>query len=172
MPKAYMTFPDGGRIYRDAAGRLIAYSPAGGAPARKRVKTEADGERWLARAYLDANPGFLPDLPPAVREMNVRLKWRREARLESETDPAKRRALAEEISFIRLKGRTEETPEIAAELDFLRPDPATAGGPGGGGPRVLSRSELRDAFAAIDLLRDEAPGRTLRCDIFHDARVI
>lgn len=160
MSKAYMTFPDGGRIYRDAAGRLVAYTAAGGTAARKRVKTEAAGELWLAHAWLAANPAFLPDLPPAIREMNVRLKWRREAQLESETDPAKRRALAEEISFIRLKGRTEETPEIAAELDFLRPDSATAGD-SGGGPRVLSRAELRDAFAAIDLLRDEAPGRTL-----------
>ena len=66
MSKAYMTFPDGGRIYRDAAGRLVAYTAAGGTAARKRVKTEAAGELWLAHAWLAANPAFLPDLPPGM----------------------------------------------------------------------------------------------------------
>ena len=42
MKKAYMTFPDGGRIYKDAAGHLLAYISVGGRAERKRVK-EAGG---------------------------------------------------------------------------------------------------------------------------------
>lgn len=160
MKKAYMTFPDGGRIYKDAAGHLLAYISVGGRAERKRVKKESEGERWLARTFLAGTPGFLPDLPPEIREMNLRLKWRREVQLETEVDPARRQALAKDLSFIRLQGYPEETPEIAAELDLLRPN-AAVHEPGAEDTRVLSRAERRDAFAALDLLHAKAPGKTL-----------
>ena len=160
MKKAYMTFPDGGRIYKDAAGHLLAYISVGGRAERKRVKKEADGERWLAKTYLAGTPDFLPGLPPEVREMNLRLKWRREVQLETEVDPVRRQALSKDLAFIRLQGYPGQTPELLAELEQLRPN-ATVNEPGAEDTRVLSRAERRDAFAALDLLHARAPGRTL-----------
>lgn len=159
MSKAYMTFPDGGRIYKDAAGRLLAYVNVGGKAGRKRVKTELDGERWLARTFLAATPDFLPGLAPEIREMNLRLKWRREAQLATETDPARRQELARELAFIRLQGHRERTPELFAELETPRPGARReAGGDAG---RLLAPAQERDAAAALRLLRAGAPGRTL-----------
>ncbi len=160
MKKAYMTFPDGGRIYKDAAGHLLAYISVNGKADRKRVKKEIDGERWLARTFLAGAPDFLPGLPPEIREMNLRLKWRREAQLETEVEPARRQALAKELAFIRMKGYPEMTPALFAELEVLRPG-TVVHEPDAEGTRTLTRAQERDVFAALDLLRAKAPGRTL-----------